>query len=366
MRSRALVLPCLLLALTGCASPATDRIGRISVDDPALANVVDAGAHIERLAEGFTWAEGPAWIGGIDGALLFTDVPENRMHRWSPRGGLSLFLHPSGYAGPPTDVLREPGANGLLAEPGGSVLLADSGSRLVARLDLASKRKTVLADRFDSHRFNSPNDLARRADGTIFFTDPPYGLAGMQDSPARELPFSGVYRLDVDGSVHLLDDSLAFPNGIALSPDGLTLYVSNSDPKQPVWIAYALDAGGKVLSRRVFADASDLVASGAPGLPDGMVVAADGTLFRECAGRGAGVRARWPPTGPHRNRRAGQQRRLWRRWARSLHDVRQHPCARARARVWASAPAVTGRDIGSRRRAEPSAGPSPRSQSTPT
>ena len=134
---------------------------------------------------------------------------------WSPRDGLSLFLHPSGYAGPPTAVLREAGANGLLAEPGGTLLLADSGSRLVARMDLASKRKTALAERFEGRRFNSPNDLARRADGTIFFTDPPYGLAGIQDSPARELPFSGVYRLDADGSVHLLDDTLAFPNGIA-------------------------------------------------------------------------------------------------------------------------------------------------------
>jgi gluconolactonase len=206
------------------------------------------------------------------------------MHRWSRRDGVSLFLQPSGYAGPPTNLLREPGANGLLAEPGGTLLLADSGSRLVARLDLASKRRTVLADRFDGRRFNSPNDLARRADGRIFFTDPPYGLAGMQDSPARELPFSGVYRLDIDGSVHLLDDTLAFPNGVALSPGGDTLYVSNSDPTHPVWIAYALDAGGEVQSRQVFADAADLVATGAPGLPDGMAVAIDGTLFASAPG----------------------------------------------------------------------------------
>lgn len=278
------MLPLLLLVMAGCATPSIDRQGRIDVFDPVLAGVVDPNARIERLAEGFTWSEGPAWMGGIDGALLFTDVPENRMHRWSPRDGLSVFLQPSGYAGPPTAALREPGANGLLAEPGGTLLLADSGSRLVARLDLASKRKTVLADRFDGHRFNSPNDLAKRADGRIFFTDPPYGLVGIQDSPARELPFSGVYRLDVDGSVSLLDESLAFPNGIALSPDGRTLYVSNSDPKKPVWIAYSLDDDGKVLSRRVFADAADLVATGAPGLPDGMAVATDGTLFASAPG----------------------------------------------------------------------------------
>ncbi|RZA11333.1 MAG: SMP-30/gluconolactonase/LRE family protein, partial [Lysobacteraceae bacterium] len=280
----AILMVAVALAAVACASPGSVRSGRIHAYAPGLEAVVDAGARVEQLAQGFTWAEGPAWLGGADGALLFTDVPENRMHRWSQRGGVSLFLHPSGYDGPPTAVLREPGANGLLVERTGNVLLADSGSRLVARMDPASKRKTVLADRFDGRRFNSPNDVAKRSDGAIYFTDPPYGLAGIEASPARELAFSGVYRLDRDGSVHLLDDSLAFPNGIAFSPDQRTLYVSNSDPAHPLWIAYALDDAGNVQSRRVLADASDLVASGALGLPDGMAVAADGTLFASAPG----------------------------------------------------------------------------------
>ena len=165
------------------------------------------------------------------------------MHRWSPADGLSIFLEPSGYAGPPDPALREPGANGLHLEPAGTVLVADSGNRAVVRLDPATKRRTTLAAAFDGKRFNSPNDVVRRSDGAIFFTDPPYGLTGTADSPARELDVSGVYRLDADGRVHLLDDRLAFPNGIALSPDERTLYVGNSDPSTRV-IAYDLDDAG--------------------------------------------------------------------------------------------------------------------------
>lgn len=279
LRLLALALPVTLsaCAATGESSP-YPAIGRVTAFDAAFRDVVPADARIEKLADGFTWSEGPAWIRGGD-YLLFTDVPENRLYRWSDDDGLSVFLEPSGYGGPSDPALREAGANGLYPEPDGTVLLADSGSRLVARLDPATREKTPLATHYDGKRFNSPNDLVRRSDGTVFFTDPPYGLDGLDDSPVKELDFNGVYRLDPDGTVHLLDDGLTFPNGIALSPDERTLYVANSDPERPVWMAYALDAEGAVQDRRVFADASDLVAEDSPGLPDGMAVAADGTLF---------------------------------------------------------------------------------------
>lgn len=267
--------------------PAHPAIGHLTTYDPAFHDVVAPNARIERLADGFTWAEGPAWIAGDDhdgGHLLFTDPPENKLYRWSQADGLIVFLDPSGYAGPPTDAMREAGANGLFAEPGGSVLLADSGNRFIARLDPATRRKTPVATHFDGHRFNSPNDLVRRDDGAVFFTDPPYGLAGIDDSPAKELDVNGVYRLDTDGSVHLLDGGLRFPNGIALSPDQRTLYVSNSDPARPIWMAYTLDAAGDIVDRRVFADASDLATDDNSGLPDGMAVATDGTLFASAPG----------------------------------------------------------------------------------
>lgn len=272
-----------IIVLAGCATSngaATDfpAVGRVTTFDPSFHAVVAADAKIEKIAEGFTWSEGPTWVAGGN-YLLFTDVPENTLYRWSERDGLSVLLKPSGYDGPDTGVLREAGANGLFAETGGTVLLADSGSRLVARLDPRTKQKTTLAANFKGKRFNSPNDVVRRGDGAVFFTDPPYGLKGLDDSPAKELEFNGVYRIDTDGTVHLLDDGLSFPNGIVLSPDGRTLYVSNSDPKRPVWMAYSLDAKGDVLKKRVFSDASDLLGEGVPGLPDGMAVSSDGHLF---------------------------------------------------------------------------------------
>ncbi|MFC4728231.1 SMP-30/gluconolactonase/LRE family protein [Coralloluteibacterium thermophilus] len=280
LSTRLLVLPfaALLAACTTPGGPIPEESGTAGLTawDPGFHAVVAPDGRVERLAQGFAWAEGPVWLRD---ALLFTDVPGNRIHRWSEAEGLSVFLEPSGYTGPERDTLREPGANGLYPGPDGSVLLADSGSRMVARLDPATRHKTPLATHYDGRRFNSPNDLVRRSDGTVFFTDPPYGLKGLDASPVKELPFNGVYRLDPDGRVVLLDDGLSFPNGIALSPDERTLYVANSDPERPVWMAYTLDASGDVGDRRLFADASDLVGDGAPGLPDGMAVAADGTLF---------------------------------------------------------------------------------------
>jgi gluconolactonase len=270
----------LTLAITANAEPLPS--GKITRYDAALDAVIARDASIEKLADGFTWAEGPAWI--ADGYLLFTDVPENKMYRWSPADGASVFLAPSGYAGPPLQGIREAGANGLHVDGPGSLLVADSGSRLVARLDLETKRKQTLASTYAGKRFNSPNDIARKRDGTIFFTDPPYGLEKGNDSPLKELQFNGVYRIGKDGKVTLLEDSLTFPNGIALSPDERTLYVANSDPKQPIWMRYTLDASGNVTDKRVFADASDLRNPPSPGLPDGMAVAANGYLFATAPG----------------------------------------------------------------------------------
>ena len=260
-----------------------ELIGRVERLSPALDAVVPTDARIEKLADGFTWAEGPAWIRS-GGYLLFTDVPENTMYRWSSQDGLEVFLKPSGYEGKDLAPLREAGANGLFPDGQLSILLADSGSRIVARLSLSDRKKTAIATAFEGRRFNSPNDVVRATSGVIYFTDPPYGLKGLNDSAVKELRFNGVYRIDTDGRVNLIDDSLSFPNGVALSPDEKTLYVSNSDPKRPIWMAYALDARGEVASKRVFADASDLLGPDAPGLPDGLKVSADGLLFATAPG----------------------------------------------------------------------------------
>lgn len=278
--SALLMVACSTSGLHGPPQPA---IGRVTTFDASFHQTVSADARIETIAQGFTWAEGPAWI--QDGNyLLFTDVPENTLYRWKQGDGTSIFLKPSGLAGPDPGTLREAGANGLFVESSGTLLLADSGTRLVARLDPGTKHKTILAGAFEGKHFNSPNDVVGHSSGAVFFTDPPYGLKGLDASPIKELPFNGVYRIDPDGAVTLVDDDLSFPNGIALSPDERTLYVSNSDPARPIWTAYSLDAHGMVIDKRVFADASDLLGDGVPGLPDGMAVSSDGKIFATAPG----------------------------------------------------------------------------------
>ena len=285
------LLLCVSLLLVGCAAgdgPASGPevsdadIGfapRITPFDARLASLIDPKAEVERLASGYQWSEGPMWLPD-EKALLFNDVPANTMYRWSRKEGARIFMQPSGLAEPDTaGIFREPGANGMVLAGPGQAIVADHGLRAVVMLDLATRRKTVLADRFEGRRFNSPNDVVRHADGRIYFTDPPYGLRDLDASPAKEQPHNGVYRIDPDGSVVLIDAQLSYPNGIALSPDGNTLYVANSDPAAPIWMRYALDSDGNVTSRSQFFDASPLVGENAPGLPDGMAVASSGEVF---------------------------------------------------------------------------------------
>lgn len=273
------------LAPCATAAPPADYpvVGQMTVFDPGFAAVAAADAKIEKIADGISWAEGPVWVRN-GGYLLFTDPRANKMYRWSGKDGLSVYLDPAGYAGPPDPALREPGANGLFPEPGGTLLLADSGTRALMRFDPKTRQKTMVVDRYAGHRFNSPNDMVRRRDGVVYFTDPPFGLTGGERSPARELPFSGVFRLDPDGTVQLVDGSLKYPNGVVLSPDERHLYVSNTDMANPVWMVYALDARGEVTEKHVFAQARDLPRGGSFGVPDGMCMAADGKLFTSAPG----------------------------------------------------------------------------------
>jgi gluconolactonase len=270
------------IAATPAKTAAYPKIGRIRRLSPELDSVIDANAPIEQLADGIAWAEGPAWV--WEGKyLLFSDVPGNVMYRWSPKTGKTVFLQPSGYDGPPTKIFREAGTNGSIIGLSGALLTCDCGNRGLAKIDLVTKTKTVLASAYQGKKFNSPNDLVEVRDGplkgSLYFTDPPYGLEGLDASPARELPFNGVYLLRPNGEVALVDDKLSFPNGVGLSPDGKRLYVSVSDPKRPVIMAYDLGADGLPTASRVFFDAGDLLKAGGPGLPDGMKVDSQGRLF---------------------------------------------------------------------------------------
>ena len=242
------------------------------VSFPNVANPLEG--PVDVIATGFQWSEGPVWVGGDNGHLLFSDVPGNAIYSWDGKR-TTVFLAPSGLQDfPIPDTIREAGSNGLALGRGG-LLIADSGTRAIARIDLATRQKTVIAGAYQGKRFNSPNDLVVSRSGNIYLTDPPYGLAGVQKSPLREMAYTGVFRISADNQVQLVTDKL-FPNGIALSPDNRVLYSTDNSG----WVAIDLDASGMPTGQRQFV-ASDSV-GGARG--DGMKVDSAGNLWT--SGRG--------------------------------------------------------------------------------
>jgi gluconolactonase len=265
------------VALLASHAAGADRrtIGKIDKRDPRLDQLVAADAAIEVLADGFKWSEGPIWDRAAK-RLLFSDVPNNTVHAWSEAAGLSVFLKPSGYTGTEPYGGREPGSNGLTIDAKGRLVLCQHGDKRVARRE--GDAFVTLADKFEGKRFNSPNDLVYAKDGSLYFTDPPYGRPKTFDDPGRELTWQGVYRLSTDGKVSLLVKDLKAPNGIGLSPDGKTLYVAQSDGDKPYVMAYPVQADGSVGTGRIFFDATSLKKDG-PGGPDGLKVDKNGNLF---------------------------------------------------------------------------------------
>lgn len=287
------ILGAMLVFASACAAEEPEEAASVDASfreisiiriDPRLDAILSQEAKAEIIAGGLQWSEGPVWVGGEkDGYLLFTDVPGNRIHKWSRRDGASVFLERSG--GEPQAGFREPGANGLFpdATPG-AILVANHGLRSVARLDLDTKTYEILAGEYNSEPFSSPNDLTLASDGSIYFTDPPYGLDGLNASPLKRQPANGVYRLDPSGEVSLLIGDLTFPNGVGLSPDEKTLYVAVSDPQRPVVLQYDLTASNVAATAAVLHDGAADLANGAPGLPDGLAIDASGNLFATAPG----------------------------------------------------------------------------------
>ncbi len=254
--------------------PTTGSIERL---DPRLDAIVPADAVIEVLSEGHEWVEGPVWVPELQ-SILYSDIPNNAVYRWSDGEGASLW-QPAGYTG---SVPREgeSGSNGLALDVDGRLLLAQHGDRRIARMNAPWNAPEsdfeTLAGEYQGQRFNSPNDVAVRSNGDLYFTDPPYGLEGGNEP--KELDFQGVYRLAVDGSLTLLTDELSRPNDIAFSPDQSILYVANSDgANQPVVMAYDVEPDGGIRNGRVFFDSWG----------DGMAVDQQGNVY--LTGPGGGV-----------------------------------------------------------------------------
>jgi gluconolactonase len=260
---------------------ANSLFGSVERLDPALDALVDGKARAEEVCTGFIWSEGPVWK---NGALFFSDVPANVLYRWNPESAKAeVFLEPSGgiLANP---EFVEPGSNGLALDLEGRLLLCQSGGRRVVRLEADGHTETVLADRFEGRCFNNPNDLVCHSSGAVYFSDPSYGFKGHEASPLREMPWNGVYRIALEGSVDLLIRDLPFPNGLAFSPDEKTLYIAVSDSKAPRVMAYDVQADGLLGKGRLFFDALPLLKHGHQGTCDGLKVDARGNVFATAPG----------------------------------------------------------------------------------
>eukprot|EP00611_Tribonema_gayanum_P019282 TRINITY_DN330_c0_g1_i1.p1 TRINITY_DN330_c0_g1~~TRINITY_DN330_c0_g1_i1.p1 ORF type:complete len:428 (-),score=128.41 TRINITY_DN330_c0_g1_i1:10-1293(-) len=309
-------------------------LGSVERLSPLLDELIDPATRIEVVAEGFGWAEGPVWVSDKEQGreyLLFSDVVNNRVWKWEEGGGLftlgkTVFLERSGCR---TDAercaqLKEPGANGLARVPASLVgndndvvlAMCEHGERRVS-LMRPDGTKVALAAHYDGRRLNSPNDLAFGKNGDLYFTDPSYGLNGLEASPERELDVNGVYRIRAahvkktllarhegpalatdglkkqqqqqqqrdlqgdaqqQGAVELAEGDMSRPNGIAFSPDFDRLYVANSDRARPHVRAYKVSKSGRLSEGRVFFDATPL-AAGRVGNPDGLKVDAKGNVF---------------------------------------------------------------------------------------
>ncbi len=270
------------LVMSGCegagreqvTQPATDSILRL---DPAVDAIVPRSAQVEKLATGFQFVEGPLWFKA--GHLWFSDVMGNVVRQWSPEGGVTEILRPGGYDGTDASTGALIGPNAMVHADNGIVLLCQHGNRRIVKIS-PDRKISVLVDRYNGKRLNSPNDLVFKSDGVLYFTDPPYGLAKLDEDPKKELEFNGVFRL-VNGQLRPIIKDLTRPNGIAFSPDEKYLFVSNSDEKHKVWMKYDVSPSGDVSNGRVF---FDVTSQNVAGLPDGMKIDSQGNLF--CAGPG--------------------------------------------------------------------------------
>ncbi len=297
-------LAALIITAARWAAPGqTEVVQRLQ---PELDQLLPGDAKLEQVATGpgFKWTEGPVWV--PKGFLLFAEIPSNSIYKWSPNGQPTIFMQPSGYTGTASYGGPEPGSNGMTLDAQGRLTVAGHARRSVWRMETMDQQWsgmwvsgpneqhmqkngpiTVLAATYRGRRLNSPNDLVYKSDGSLYFTDPPYGLPTQSDhDPAKQLQVNGVYRI-ANASQHpagappnpddiqLVTGDLPRPNGIAFSPDEKYLYVNNSEPKK-IWMRYPVQSDGTLGTGTVFYDAT---ADTAPGAPDGMKVDVQGNIY---------------------------------------------------------------------------------------
>ncbi|HUN49816.1 MAG TPA: SMP-30/gluconolactonase/LRE family protein [Candidatus Sulfotelmatobacter sp.] len=245
----------------------------VEILDPSFAKYRVTLAAVERLATGFRWAEGPVWFG--DGRfLLWSDIPNNRIMRWDEEtGAVSVFRRPSNNA------------NGNTRDRQGRLVTCEHDARRVTRTEYDGSI-TVLLDRFDGKPLNSPNDVVVKSDGSIWFSDPPFGiLANYEGHVATQELSTNVYRIDGHtGAATIVTDAISRPNGLCFSPDERRLYVveSGSTPRR-IWVHDVIDDGNRLTNARIFVDA------GPDGAPDGFRCDVDGNLWAGWGGMNPGL-----------------------------------------------------------------------------
>jgi gluconolactonase len=235
-------------------------------------SLVPASSQLEKVASGFPFTEGPVWA--KEGYLLFSSPDLNTIFRWSPEGQVDVYRPKSGYTGTNIGEYHQPGSNGLTFDRDGRLTICEHGNRRVTRLEKRGNL-TVLADSYEGKRLNSPNDLVYRSDGTLYFTDPPFGLPKAFDDPRKELPFSGVF-MARDGKVTLISKDLSGPNGLAFSPDEKYLYVGNWETAKKVVMRYPVLRDGTLEKGEVF---FDMTAAPGDDAIDGMKIDRAGNLY---------------------------------------------------------------------------------------
>lgn len=257
-----------ILLLSACRSgEKVHTVGEFVPENDEFWEVIPKSSVIDRIGINFEFTEGPAWH--PKGYLIFSDIPANTIYKWEGKR-FSEYRKPSNMS------------NGILAAQGGELFICEHESRRLTRLS-PDGSETVLADNYDGRRLNSPNDLCRSHDGVVYFTDPPYGLKERNEDPDKEIPYSGVFALK-DGIVSLVDSSMSWPNGIALSPSGDYLYVANMNKIEEggetlydvFWKRFKIEEDGSIGTGEIFYRAAD---TSLPGGPDGMKVDKNGNIF---------------------------------------------------------------------------------------
>lgn len=268
-------LPVFNSAYTQDIKPGSASIEFISKE---LSKLIDKDAKVEIVAEGFQFTEGPLWI-EKEKMLLLSDVPGNTIYKWTEKNGKEIYVKPGGY----TDTAKRGGfmgPNGLALSADGKLYVCQHGDRRVAILDASlttpQSKFITAAGEYNGKRLNSPNDLVFSGKGELYITDPAYGFERGARSAEKDLRFQGVYRLDKNGSITLLIDSIESPNGIAIFPGGKRLLVSNSDNRKKLWYTYDIASNGTLTNAKIFYDVRNEKGAG---LCDGLKIDKKGNVF---------------------------------------------------------------------------------------